>query len=451
MRIIKLNNGPTLDFAADELAKYLDKMLVSNQNITIQAEAVKDGEDEPFIQIGDFDQFGTVKYASFKSLTDIENKEYDDAIYINVKEGNGIIAGINPRSVLLGVYRFLNEVGCRWIRPGTTGEYIPKVDIANLNSYIAEKPSYRHRGICIEGANSYENIRDIIDWAPKLGFNSYFFQFREAYTFFERWYSHRNNPHKQPEPFSVEQSREYVAMATEELKKRGMIQHAVGHGWTCEPLGIPGLDWESRYYDLTPEVRNMLAEVNDKREIWKGVSLNTSLCYSNHRVRKLMNQAIVEYLEVHPDIAALHFWLADGSNNQCECQDCQKSIPSDFYVMMLNELDDMLTKKHIDTKIVFLIYVDLLWPPEQQRIKNPDRFIMMFAPISRSYNSAFDTDQLLPTVSNYQRNHCTFPSSVEGNLSFLIAWQHLFQGDSFDFDYHFMWDHYKDPGYYRIA
>ena len=48
--------------------------------------------------------------------------EFDDAIAVDVQEARGTIAGANPRSVLLGVYRFLTEVGCRWVRPGAEGE-----------------------------------------------------------------------------------------------------------------------------------------------------------------------------------------------------------------------------------------------------------------------------------------------------------------------------------------
>ena len=59
--------------------------------------------------------------------------------------------------------------------PGREREYIPRVSLEDLSSETAEKPSYRHRRICIEGPIPHENIKNIIDWAPKLGFNSYSF------------------------------------------------------------------------------------------------------------------------------------------------------------------------------------------------------------------------------------------------------------------------------------
>lgn len=50
--------------------------------------------------------------------------------------------------------------------------------------------SLRHRGVCIEGADSLENILDFIDWLPKMGYNSFFLQFKLPYTFMARWYHH---------------------------------------------------------------------------------------------------------------------------------------------------------------------------------------------------------------------------------------------------------------------
>jgi hypothetical protein len=110
----------------------------------------------------------------------------NDEIIIDVKENIGIISGSNPRSVLIAAYRFLEEAGCRWVSPGEKGEILPFKDICDITVNVSEKASYRHRGICIEGTVSYENIRDMLDWMPKVGFNSYFIQFRGAYVFLKK-------------------------------------------------------------------------------------------------------------------------------------------------------------------------------------------------------------------------------------------------------------------------
>lgn len=443
LEIITLKDNETLNFASEELKKYLER-IDPGKTIILKRGTNYEIDRENAVYLGTIEQF------SLEGLK-VENPKFDDGVYIDFSFGKGIISGTNERSVLLGVYRFLKEIGCRWIRPGKDGEIIPKRDISSVDVKVVEKASYRHRGICIEGAVSYENVLDIIDWSPKVGFNSYFIQFREAYTFFDRWYSHINNPLKDKEPFSVGKAREFVRNLEKEIKRRGLLYHAVGHGWTCEPFGIPGLGWDLYEGEVPEDYIKYTAEINGKRGLWEGIPLNTNLCYSNPEVRRIVTDSIVEYLEEHPYIDVLHFWLADGTNNQCECEECKKALPSDFYVMMLNELDKKLTSKGIDTKIVFLLYVDLLWPPEKERIENPDRFIMMFAPITRSYSDTFKPIDASIEIPEYRRNKLIFPKNIEENIAFLKEWQKIFNGDGFDFDYHLMWAHYADPGYMDIT
>ena len=425
MKIVCKESHHTAIFAAEELARYLNRII--GQDVTV----------EIVIKIN-------------ANLPGVKDTKFDDAINIDVKNGNGSIVGSNPRSALIGVYRYLTEIGCRWMRPGVDGETIPRLDsLPDVN--IQEMASYRHRGICIEGSVSEDQIRDLLDWMPKVGFNAYFIQFREAYTFFERWYGMGDNQEAPSKDFTVEDARFHTANVVNEIKKRDLLYHATGHGWTCEPLGFSSLGWYQHKDELSEEISQYLAEVNGKRELWGGTAINTNLCYGNPKARKLIVDEISSYLDKHTEIDVLHFWLADGSNNNCECELCRDSRPSDLYVKMLNELDKELTARNIDTKVVFLIYVDLMWPPLEKEIKNPDRFILMFAPITRSYTESFQTDLPLDEVPPFERNKLQFPSSVEGNLAFLKAWKNHFQGDSFDFDYHIWGAHYQDPGYMSIS
>ncbi len=447
-----VGDHPTIGFAAEELAKYLRRLSSSPIDIHIEERESFAAQPEGAVWLGEWPASQDAPGFDLPAAPTVADPKLDDAYALRVRGGQGAIVGTNPRSVLLGVYRFLTEAGCRWVRPGPDGEYIPRANPMSLDVSLEQSAAYRHRGICIEGAVSYGNVADIIDWAPKVGFNAYFFQFREAYTFFDRWYSHQGNPLKTPEPFSVEKAREYLHRSEQEIAKRDLLYHAVGHGWTCEPFGIPGLGWDTdTEYHIEPEVVQYLAEVNGKRELWHGIPLNTNLCYSTPEVRRIIVEAITDYLVEKPGVDLLHFWLADGANNQCECANCRQKRPSDYYVMMLNELDASLTERGIEAKVVFLIYVDLLWPPEEQRIENPERFVLMFAPITRSYSEVFAGGGTSRQLAPYVRNKLEFPSNVDQNVAFLRAWRRAFVGDSFDFDYHFMWDHYNDPGYYDIA
>jgi hypothetical protein len=239
------------------------------------------------------------------------------------------------------------------------------------------------------------------------------------------------------------------------MAKRGICYHKVGHGWTCEPFGIDGSGWNSdrnRQYEMTEQTRSYLALLDGKRVLFNNDPLCTNLCYSNPRVRDMMTDAITRYCQENSQVDVLHFWLADDRNNQCECPECVKKRPADWYVKMLNELDEKLTKADLKTKIVFLIYYDLLWAPETERLINQDRFILMFAPITRNYGQDYGDyisyDEELPP---YVRNQLSAPSSLAQNLEQLRRWQGTFEGDSFDFDYHLMWAHLGDIGYEYCA
>lgn len=424
----------TQGFGSRELAKYLMRMM---PGIEIREDSQDTGN---VIRLGLFEDFGLV-------VGGLEDSKVDDAFIVDVDGLNGFIAGSNDRSILFGIYRFLEQAGCHWARHGTDGEYVPEKDIGTLAVKLEDRASYRHRGICIEGADSLEIMLDNIDWVLKAGFNTYFLQFFIPYTFFERYYSHANSTCKNPEPISVETIRLWKRQLEVEIKRRGLLYHAVGHGWTCESLGLEGLEWKSAEYELSDDKKELLALVNGKREVWNGIPLNTNLCYSNPIARANIVRTVVDYLDDHDCVDYLQIWLADDTNNNCECQRCQEALPSDFYVMLLNEIDAELTRLGNRTRIVFLAYVDLLWAPRQAKFNNPDRFLFLFAPITRSYSKTYDyhiEDIQLPA---YERNNLVFPKTVAENIAHISRWREMFHGDGLAFEYYFMWDHFLDPGY----
>ncbi len=378
------------------------------------------------------------------------SEDFYEEYTIDVDGGKGSITANRPRALLLGVYDFLRRCGCRFIRPGKGGEVIPKINAKDVNVHAHVVPANRHRGITIEGAVSLENVLDIVEWAPKAGFNSYFIQFRNAYEFFHRWYSHVSNDSLPPESFSEEDSRRFVERIVQKIHERDMIYHAVGHGWTSACVGVDSNSWKSSDFTLSEENRQLLAEINGERKFFKGVPLNTNLCYSNPKAREKMVSEVVSYALAHPETDVLHFWLADDSNNVCECDSCAKKGFSDWYVEMLNDIDERLTALNVSTKICFLVYLDLYWPPKTERIKNQSRFIMMFAPIFRSYRVPFDCEGRGEYIE-YKRNRVVYPTTTPPYLNFLREWKEIFHGDTFDFDYHLMWDINRDFGGETLA
>ncbi len=51
-----------------------------------------------------------------------------------------------------------------------------------------------------------------------------------------------------------------------------------------------------------------------------------------------------------------------------------KHTQTDWYIMPLNEIDAALTELGLQTKLVFLIYFELLWPPKTVTLKKPRSF-----------------------------------------------------------------------------
>lgn len=375
---------------------------------------------------------------------DGESDKFAEHYVIDVQGGAGSIRANRPRALLLGVYDFLRRCGCRFLRPGEKSEIIPRKALCEMTVKADVTPAARHRGITIEGAVSLENVLGIVDWAPKAGFNSYFIQFRTAFEFFDRWYKHVG------EEFTESMSGDCVRRIVEAIKLRDMIYHAVGHGWTSACIGIDANGWKGTNLDIAEDKANMLAITGGERKFFNGIPLNTQLCYSNPEVRRLMVQEVVSYAQAHPEIDVLHFWLADDSNNVCECENCRERKLADWYVMMLNEIDELLTARNIDVRICFLVYLDLYWAPERERINNPDRFIMMFAPIFRSYTQPYGVGSDVRLL-DYVHNKVCYPHDSATYLRFLCDWKKVFCGDCFDFDYHLMWDINRDFGGERLA
>lgn len=373
----------------------------------------------------------------------------DDAYRITVRGGKGEIAASNPRAALIAVYHLLRENGCTFVRPGSASERVPHKELSEICAVLEVTAAHRFRGLCIEGSCNLENTLDLIEWMPKVGFNCYFMQFREGYNFFERWYECTSNSAMTPWEFNLEVCRSIVPKIAMAAHENGLMYHAVGHGFTCECFGVSGLGWIEM--DNWPkEAEYALAERNGVRDLAYHMPLISALCYSSPKVQQIVVDSAVDYIAGHPELDYVHFWLDDGNNNKCECKKCRNTKVAEFYVQMLNRLDEQLSERGLDTKIVFLAYHELLWPPEQEKIMNPGRFTFMFAPIQRSFLHSFSDSESAGEMRPYTLNHQPFPQNNGEMAAHLKAWNiyrdaiGMERGDSFDFDYYC--NAFNDPG-----
>lgn len=413
-------------YAAEELAAYLERMLDPALDLEISLDS-------------DSSAFAADCNDSFRVRICVDG------------ENGGAIVGSNDRSVLLAVYDYLQYLGCRFLMPVRTCEIIPRVGREHLAAVYEKQESYFHRGVCIEGADSFENIMDYIAWLPKAGFNSFFLQFKSPYAFLHRWYSHERNPYAGEEPYTQEDAQRDMVLFEQAAKKRGLLVHKAGHGWTGEVLGYQTVSWDTGAEPDEEQYRHRMAMIGGRRELFHGIPANTNLCYHNGDAVDAFAALVTKYARENPYMDYLHVWLADTHNNLCECEDCCKTTLSDQYVELLNEIDRRLTQEGLKTRIVFLLYQELLWPPEVSRLENPDRFVLMFAPISRTFEKSYELDGAQTALPEFHRNQVTLPVNLGENMAFLRAWQKIFTGSGFVYDYPLGRAHYGDFGYVHIA
>ncbi len=430
--IYKISDAEAIDFAASELRKYLRMMRPEAGDVRISCNKERtDG-----FRLGLMQDFGL-------DVSDVADTFLDDIIYIDTKENRGIIAGSNPRSVLIAVYEYLKKQGCAFYFPGVDGEYVPVSfttdarDLANVKHRFV--PTTRYRGQSVMDPDP-----DYVDFLPKIGMNCAMIEFKLPGI--PAKFSHsRNTENFNEEPITREEILQIKRRIETEVAKRGLQFHDIGHGFVFDAF-LNAKTLESNNFTdekLTDDIRQYLAEINGKRGIYAPITsytMFTNFCMSNSEARAKVVNYVADYADAHSNIDYLHVWLADGYNNYCECENCRKKTPSDWYVILMNELDVELAKRKNDMKIVFISYVDTIWAPEEEKIKNEKRFALLFAPIFRNMSETLPNPlpkiELKPYVLNKSEN----PRSLYEALLHLNRWDTAFGGDKVVFEYHF-WRH----------
>ena len=102
LTINKLQSDHVVDFAAEELHKYLRMMMLDLPPLSITYDPnAKEG-----FRLGLLSDFGIPFEGDDATL--------DDVVHIDADENGGILAGSNIRSILYAVYRYLKLQGCRF-------------------------------------------------------------------------------------------------------------------------------------------------------------------------------------------------------------------------------------------------------------------------------------------------------------------------------------------------
>jgi len=437
-KIYKTTLSSPVDYAAEELKKYLRMMMTECGEIDI----AYDPKAETGFRLGLMQDFGL-------DISDAEDPVLDDILYIDADAEGGIIAGDNPRSVLLAVYEYLRQQGCRWLFPGVDGEFIPEVEGLKPIHY-RHKPSCRYRGQCNEGAEFQPNMLDAIEFTPKLGMNVFMMEFRIPAVYYRKYYNHQyNDMNRPPEPVSDRTVLQWKRQCEAEIARRGLQFHDMGHGFCVEAFGIDSAVRNAGGENdkkIPPEARQYLALQNGERKLVADTPNFTQFCMSNEVAREKIVQYIADYSQTHTNVDYMHIWLGDAINHHCECENCKKKTPSDWYMMLLNEVDAELTRRNLDTRAVFIVYTDTVWPPETEKLLNPKRFTLLLAPISRSYTESLPAVSRNAQTKPYERNKLVMPKTLEENFAYFAKWKEMWKGANMAYEYHFWRHQFYDVG-----
>ena len=423
------------EYLLSELEKYVNKVTRGQTSVNITEDKTADG----LLVFGLLDDLGL-------DTGDLKDPFIEDIIDINVKNGVGHIAGSNERSVLMALYKYLYFAGCRFLRPGDDGELIPYRDLTDFECVYRKKADSNFRGQCTEGAASYEHYRDVVYWSPKVGYNMFMIEGFVPYTYMHKWYGHIGNTalRQKGQVTDYDFLEKQIALLEKDIQRTGLQFHNLGHDWMFLKFGV------KRKHDALPEESyRYLALRNGRREIKKSL-FYTQLCYSDPEVRKRLCDFVVEYLEKKPYIDYIHLWLADSRNNDCECENCVKMHPSDWYVVLLNDIEKRMTEKGLKTRLVFIQYVETVRPPEKMRLEHPGKFTLLTA-IGLDYTKGYVKEKYEGEIPVYVRNdYKGFPSSLA--LRWTDEWLKIHGGmSSMVFEYRYYIDHYNDAGYMRVA
>lgn len=425
---------PAVAHAAAELARYLPRLAPVRAR-ALEPRAVVPGGSEPAIVLGTSESLANLGLGSLPA-----SHELHDALAILPRRGRHYLVGANPRSVLFAAYRLLEELGVVFLRPGPGGEVVPGKRRLDLPARpIREQASYRHRGICIEGSPRLEHVLGLLDWMAKKKMNSFQLQFRHAGVFWRRGYqAPEMDPASRAHRLSETDCLTLDGQVIARVRQLGMMVHRVGHGWTAATLGYDGTSWEKEpVRELPPHMRDWPALVGGQRDIWHQEPVNTELCYANPVVRAAFVETVLSYARRRSEVDVLHVWLSDAYNNRCECPACRERTPSDWYALVIDEVGRRIKAEGLGTRVVFLAYVDLLWPPETHRFAS-DNLIFMFAPITRCFRHPLADPRCDDgaSVARPPLNQCRLSRGNRAHAELARAWRQIQPPDSFIYDYH---------------
>jgi hypothetical protein len=368
--------SPAEKFAAEELARYIRAISGA------QLQTIEPTDARPH----------RIVFARSES---IGKKFGPDAYALAVKGLDVVLVADSDRARLFAVYDLLERLGCRWLAPhfvfyNGAAEFIPKN--ANLvielddDGVIIEEPDFAIRKLDVEEGLSHntENLRQLVEWAPKLRYNT---------LMVPRDYGGRGR-------VTWDQWRDAI---TPEAKKRGLIIEVGGHGYENF---INAKMEDGKLFERHPEWFGQ----DDKGK--RSKSQRRVFCTSNGGAVEFVTNGVLDYLASRPEIEVFEMWPPDGAE-WCTCDACKAlGEPPDRQALLVNHVQNVLEKERPGVRLEIIAYSKALLPPS--KVKLDPRILVDFCPINQCFEVPIND------------------LSSERNADYvkaLLAWRKEFTGD----------------------
>ncbi len=323
---------------------------------------------------------------------------WDDGFELHSRGSRLVISGRNVRSVLYGVYSFLERHGFAFHHPGPDGEIIPEQPRFHFDGFeVTSQARCRYRGISempIRG--NWEKSEAMIDWMAKNRYNLYFQEGFNVERPEDPWTDEHPLQHVEYQLTGVSwEERRKIANRHERLlaaaAMRGLLIERGGHGFNA---GL--IEHYAQAVGLSTEesckVLQCKGNVNRRRELASPCWMQ--LCLAGSDVRAVYADHIADYIEKHQrefDICAV--WLGDGYDNHCQCPACVKQPFSDQYLDIVSRVAHRCAISAPTVKIEVLIYFETLEPPTSNRLEGCENVLLNLAPWGQCHQHRMDDPQ----------------------------------------------------------